>query len=172
MVQPSAVSTSVVRPRWSQALHLHCRRRHIPAAWPQTTDSTTVQPQVFAQRHIPSWQPARPERAGPHPLCPPRPPQYSPARRPPQLPHDDILITFPCYYPFTLIFVSQANPGQQWSVFSLRSLLSRLQARPARPARSLQSPHHPDRQSARASGGLTERFRLSVSARSLASGPE
>ncbi len=55
-------------------------------------------------------------------------------------------------------------------VFSLRSLLSRLQARPARPARSLQSPHHPDRQSARASGGLTERFRLSVSARSLASG--
>ena len=61
--------------------------------------------------------------------------------RPPQLPHDDILITFPYYYPFTLTFVSQANPGQQWSVFSLRSFLSRLQARPAR---SLQTPHYPD----------------------------
>ncbi len=78
-VQPSAVCTSDFRPL-SQARHLHCRRHHIPAACLQTTDNTTVQPRVPALRHISNWQPARPERAGPHPLWSPGPPHVSPTR--------------------------------------------------------------------------------------------
>ncbi len=101
-------------------------------------------------------------RAAGHSTAPPLPP-------PPLSPRRSFHHFFPCYYKFALTPVSQANPGQQWSVFSLRSVLSRLQARQAP---SLQTKYQPDRRSARAPGGQAGYLQLVMCARLLLSCPE